>query len=125
MADHIVAEEGEIEDGEHILVELEGRFIGIYKIDGEYHAYTDWCPHQSGPICEGGVGGTTEISFDRDTLEYGVEGQREWVKEGEILRCPWHAWEFDIITGEARHDDEISLISHSVNVEDGDIVVSL
>lgn len=125
MGDHIVAEEGEIESGEHILVQLEGRFVGVYNVDGEYYAYTDWCPHQSGPVCEGELKGTTDISFDRDTLEYGVEGQREWVKDGEILRCPWHAWEFDILDGTAMHDEDIALISHTVNVDDGNVVVSL
>jgi nitrite reductase/ring-hydroxylating ferredoxin subunit len=125
MTEHIVAEAGEIDNGEHLLVQLEGRFIGVYNIDGEYYAYTDWCPHQSGPICEGELKGTTEISFDRDTLEYESDSIRKWVKEGEILRCPWHAWEFDILSGEAIHDDAIRLISHDVFEEDGEIVVSL
>ena len=26
-------------------------------------------------------------------------GEYIWAREGEILRCPWHGWEFDITTG--------------------------
>jgi 3-phenylpropionate/trans-cinnamate dioxygenase ferredoxin subunit len=26
-------------------------------------------------------------------------GEYVWAREGEILRCPWHGWEFDITTG--------------------------
>lgn len=125
MGDHVVAAADELDDGDRILVELEGRFIGVYNVGGEYYAYTDWCPHQGGPVCEGELAGTTRITFNRDTLEYGVDGIREWVKDGEILRCPWHAWEFDVLTGEAVHDDRIRLLSHPVTVVDGDIVVSL
>lgn len=121
MADHIVAEESEIGEGERILIELEGRFVGVYKIDGEYYAYTDWCPHQSGPVCEGRLKGTTCTTFDRETLET----TQEWVKEDEVIQCPWHAWEFDVFTGDALHDERISLISHPVTVENGDVVVSL
>jgi 3-phenylpropionate/trans-cinnamate dioxygenase ferredoxin subunit len=26
-------------------------------------------------------------------------GEYVWARDGEILRCPWHGWEFDITTG--------------------------
>ncbi|HLK16524.1 MAG TPA: Rieske 2Fe-2S domain-containing protein, partial [Fimbriimonadaceae bacterium] len=27
-------------------------------------------------------------------------------REGEILRCPWHGWEFDLATGESVCDPQ-------------------
>ena len=26
-------------------------------------------------------------------------GEYVWARDGEIVRCPWHGWEFDILTG--------------------------
>ena len=26
-------------------------------------------------------------------------GEYIWARDGEIVRCPWHGWEFDITTG--------------------------
>lgn len=119
--EYAVADADEIPDGGHLIVQLAGRQIGVFNIDGEYYAHTNWCPHQSGPICEGELDGTTDVTFDRETLEYDLQ----WVKENEILRCPWHAWEFDAVSGECIHGDDISLISHPVSVEDGEVIVSL
>lgn len=119
--EYAVADADEIPDGGHLIVQLAGRQIGVFNIDGEYYAHTNWCPHQSGPICEGELDGTTDVTFDRETLEYDLQ----WVKENEILRCPWHAWEFDAVSGECIHDDDVSLISHPVSVQDGEVIVSL
>lgn len=119
--DHVVCDADELEAGERLIVQLEGREIGVFNIDGEYHAYTNWCAHQGGPMCEGSLDGTTEASFDRDTLEMDLE----WTKEGQVLRCPWHAWEFDVVSGECLHTDQYRLVDHEVRVEDGELVVSV
>ena len=121
MTDYTVVGTDELPPGEHVVVQLEGRLIGVYNVDGEYYAYTNWCPHQGGPVCEGALDGTTEITFDRSCLERSTN----WVKEDEVLRCPWHAWEFDILSGEAMHDHDIRLISHETKIEDDNVVISL
>lgn len=119
--DYVVAKDSAVEDGDYVGVHLEGREIGVFKRDGEYFAYTNWCPHQGGPVCEGHVSGTVSADFDRTTLEQTLE----WTDEGRILLCPWHHWEFDIVTGECKHDDSVRLISHEVYVSDDDVIVSL
>ena len=121
MGEHIVATDDELEDGDRIVVQLEGRDIGVFKLDGEYRAYTSWCAHQGGPACEGRMSGTTEAEYDRETHEV----ETTWVKDGEILLCPWHGWEFDIRTGQALPRKNVKLPSCPVRVEDGDVVVSL
>lgn len=121
MGEHTVIPANELDDGDRIVVELEGRDVGIFRIDGEYHAYTSWCPHQGGPMCEGPISGTTSASYDRESLEETLQ----WVRDGRILVCPWHGWQFDLQTGEGIHDDRFRLISHSVREEDGYIVVTL
>ena len=120
MSEHIIVEEGDLDDGEHLTVLLEGREISVYHLDGEYYAYTNWCPHQSGPVCEGILSGTWDASVDSESREV----TSEWTREGEILNCPWHGWEFDIETGASLSNDS-RLIAHDVIVEDGDVVLTL
>ena len=121
MTEYVVAKEDELSDGERVLVELEGRDIAVFQIDEEYYAYTNWCPHQGGPCCEGGLGGTLEGTYDKENLSV----ELTWTKEGEILSCPWHEWEYDILTGDCLSRNGIKLPSHSIEVENGEIKVRL
>lgn len=121
MSEHVVAKEGKIANGERIVVELEGKDIGVFKIEDEYYAYLSWCVHQGGPCCEGSLGGTIDASFERDDLQV----ELDWVKEGKILYCPWHGWEYDITTGECQVDESFNLPSYDVEVEDEDIIVKI
>lgn len=92
MGKHVICPSSDLEPGERTIVEVEGLSIGVFNVDGEYHALNNACPHQLAPLCEGTISGTA-VS---DTV-----GEYEWTKEGEIIRCPWHNWEFDIATGES------------------------
>ena len=35
----------------------------------------------------------------RDYTLPGPPGSYRYAREGEILRCPWHGWEFDVTNG--------------------------
>lgn len=76
--------------GERCIFEAEGRSIGIFNVGGEFFALRNSCPHQAAPLCLGSIKGMTMPS---------KPGEYVWAREGEILRCPWHGWEFDIKTG--------------------------
>lgn len=82
--EHVVARESDIDDGERLIVDIKGRDVAIFNIDGKYYAYINWCAHQSGPCCEGRRTGTMDASFDRETLEQTLT----YSHEGEILNCP-------------------------------------
>jgi len=86
MTKHPVGSAAELNAGDRLLVELEGKDVGIFNLGGKLYAYLNWCVHQGGPCCEGNLEGTVQASFDRDTLET----ELEYVREGEILCCPWH-----------------------------------
>jgi 3-phenylpropionate/trans-cinnamate dioxygenase ferredoxin subunit len=73
-----------------MIVKIAGRSIGIFNVKGEFYALRNLCPHQQAPLCEGRIVGTTLPS---------QPGEYILGREGEIIRCPWHAWEFDIKTG--------------------------
>jgi 3-phenylpropionate/trans-cinnamate dioxygenase ferredoxin subunit len=87
---HVVARLRELPVGSRRVVEVHGRSIGVFNIGGEFFALRNSCPHQAAPLCLGRIMGTTfaEKPFE---LSYG--------REGEIIKCPWHGWEFDIKTG--------------------------
>ncbi len=92
MPKYVVATADEIPVGERKVVEIGGRSIGVFNIDGEYFAIRNSCPHQGGPLCSGLVTGFLESSGP---------GNYNYTRKGEILRCPWHSWEFDIKTGQS------------------------
>lgn len=120
MGEHIIATTSELDDGERLLIELEGREIAVFNVDGEYVAYTNWCVHQAGPVCEGTLTGTWKAEYDAERQEVDLE----WCNEDEILSCPWHGWEYDVTTGESLSSAK-QLPRHHVRVEDDDIVVTI
>ena len=71
-------------------LEIEGRLIGIIRTEEAVHAIGNACPHQGGPMCFGHVTGTMLASAP-DEYVYG--------RHGLVVRCPWHAYEFDLETG--------------------------
>lgn len=89
---HEVCSASELGPGDRRIVEVEGRSIGVFNLDGEFHAVTNVCPHQRAPLCEGTLSGTTRADGVKDV---------EWERDGEILVCPWHGWEFDVTSGES------------------------
>ena len=95
MAKHAIATVGEIPVGERKIVTINGRSIGVFNVNGEYYALRNICPHQSGPLCEGIVSGFLKAT---------IPGEFEYTRRGEIVRCPWHGWEFDIKTGQSWFD---------------------
>lgn len=86
----VVCRVEELEPGERKIVEVNARSIGVFNLHGSFHALRNVCPHQLAPLCLGRLTGTTLPS---------QVGEYVWGREGEIIRCPWHGWEFDVTTG--------------------------
>jgi len=115
MGKHVVASVGEIAPGGRKLVELEGRPIVVFNLSGEYFALLNRCPHQGGSLCGGQLIGL---------LESKEPGEYSYTRRGEIVRCPWHGWEFDLETGRSLLEPKrLGLKTYPVSVEDGMVVV--
>ena len=95
MSKHVVAAAGDLPPGSRKLVTIDGRTIAIFNIGGELFALLNRCPHQGGSLCEGRLIGL---------LESAEPGHYRYTRPGEILRCPWHGWEFDVRTGKSYCD---------------------
>ena len=92
MSKHIIAPVTELPPGSRKLVTIKGRPIAVFNLGGEFFGLLNRCPHQGGDLCEGLV--TAVVTADRP-------GEYRMSRHGEIIRCPWHGWEFDIRTGQS------------------------
>jgi nitrite reductase/ring-hydroxylating ferredoxin subunit len=113
---HTVCRASDIPPGGRRIVEIEGRSIGVFNVGGRFYALRNGCPHRGGALCEGRIGGTVLETDDR-SYRYG--------REGEILRCAWHGWEFEIATGRALVDPAVRARTYPVSIEHGDVVMTL
>lgn len=103
-----------------IVVPFRGRAgIGVFNVNGQFHALRNICPHKQGPLCTGFVSGRVvgdlPPSAGVDTLVY--------EREGEIIRCPWHLWEFEIATGQCLVDPKVRVKTYPVVIEGNQVVV--
>jgi nitrite reductase/ring-hydroxylating ferredoxin subunit len=130
MKRHVIGHVSELPPGERRVVAVDGRSIGVFNVDGQYYALRNQCPHQGAPLCLGAIKGMALPS---------LPGEYRWGREGEILRCPWHGWEFDITNGRSicnphrmrvrtyevtiEPDDDPSVEAYPVTVEEGVIVL--
>ena len=115
MARHIVATVDEIAPGQRRLVSVNGREIGIFNVDGEYFAVGNRCPHEGASLCKGRLVGLVEAS---------EPGSYQYSRRGELVRCPWHGWEFDLRTGKSWCEpDRTKVRSYELKVESGGALV--
>lgn len=115
MSKHVVARAADIPPGGRKLVTVRGRPIAVFNLGGTFYGLLNRCPHQGGPMCEGVLTGLIEAD---------TPGTYRYSREGEVLRCPWHGWEFDIRTGQSWCDPQkVSLRNYSVEVAPGQLVV--
>ncbi len=114
MPKYVVAPVREIPPGGRKRVEVRGRPIVIFNLDGEFFGMLDRCPHQGGSLCDGHLVGLIEAS---------QPGEYRFSRQNEIVRCPWHGWEFDIRTGQSMCEpDRIQATQYDVGVEAGTAV---
>lgn len=81
------------------LVVGENRYA-ICRVGDDIHALDGTCPHRGGPLAQGAL-------------------------HGKMIVCPWHAWEFDCITGENDISANTRLIKFPVTIEDGNIYIEI
>ena len=103
MAEFIkVAKTSELASGEGKVVEVAGRAIALFNVNGEYFALDNTCPHRGGPIGEGYV--------DCNNM---------------TVQCPWHGWTYSLASGVSPVNAIAKVEKFDVQVEGDEIRVSL
>lgn len=110
-----VAELSDIPSGSRKLITIDHKSIGVFNTGSQIVAILNICPHELAPVCLGKLGGTTLPS---------KPGEFVWGRENEIIRCPWHGWEFDLLTGDCLTDKR-KVKRFTTIVEDEKIYVEL
>jgi nitrite reductase (NADH) small subunit len=82
-----VASADDIPPGSAKLVEVEGKRLAVFNVDGRFHAIDDTCPHRGGPLSEGEL-------------------------EGEVVTCPWHRSTFNVTNGAVLSGPARAGVSH-------------
>ncbi len=117
----VVGNVSEISPGQRkIVVPFRGRAgIGVFNVAGSFYAVRNICPHKNGPLCTGQLSGRVATDGPPSILgtSISVDG------DGEILRCPWHQWPFEISTGRCLIDPEMRVKTYPVKIDGDDIVV--
>jgi len=111
MPKHVVASLSDIPPGHRKLVDVNGRAVVVFNLGGELFALNNRCPHKGGSLCDGRQTGLVQSS---------EPGEYRYSRRGEIIRCPWHSWEFDIRTGQSWCDPQrLRTRRYAVSVEKG------
>ena len=89
---YYIGKTDEIPTDKPMIIDINGVSIGVVKKSGKYYAMRNLCPHRLAPLCKGTIDGTMIPSKPKE-LKFAMEDQ--------VIRCPWHGWEFDLETGHA------------------------
>ena len=75
----VIAEQA-LADGEHMVVDVDGTEVAVFKIDGACYAIEDVCTHDGGEIASG--------VLDGDEIVCPRHGARFCVKTGAVKSAP-------------------------------------
>jgi nitrite reductase/ring-hydroxylating ferredoxin subunit len=112
MARHVVATTSEIAPGGNKVVTVNGREIVVFHVNGQFFALLNRCPHEGAPLARAAC--VAHLSSDEP-------GHFQRTRVGEILRCAWHGWEFDMRTGQSYCDPQrVRVRAYPVEIEAGE-----
>jgi nitrite reductase/ring-hydroxylating ferredoxin subunit len=117
MAEKLVGKISEFKDGDRRIIFVGDHEIGVFRENGAFYAYSNYCLHQGGPACEGLTIAKVEERILPDKTSKGL-----YFSDTELhFVCPWHGYEYDIKTGECVSDRRLKLRKYDV-IEKGDEV---
>ena len=108
----VVSRLADFPPGERRIVKAGARSIGVFRVEDEFFAIRNRCPHQGGPLCQGRLSPWAVASGP---------GQVRMEGPPRLVACPWHGWEYDLETGQSfMGPGETRVKAYEVAVERGD-----
>ena len=96
-----VGSPGGVAEGEILSFSVGERQVAVANVEGDLHAFDDWCSHQQCSLAEGDLDGT-------------------------IVECPCHGSQFDVTTGEAVQGPATDPVDvFEMREEDGELQVMM
>jgi nitrite reductase/ring-hydroxylating ferredoxin subunit len=95
-----ICKTSDIKEGSGRSIEINGKPVAVFNVNGNFYAINDVCGHRGGPLGEGELDGNTVI-------------------------CPWHGWRYDVTTGANELVPDLPTNRYEVKVEGEDILVDL
>jgi nitrite reductase/ring-hydroxylating ferredoxin subunit len=118
-AEQFVGRLSEFTDGSRQIVKIGNTEVGIFRHEGEFFAYSNYCLHQGGPACEGLTIAKVEELLREDKTSMGL-----FFSEKDMnFVCPWHGYEYDMKTGECISDRKLKLKRFDVVQKGEDVYV--
>lgn len=88
----VVGKVSDFENGGRKIIDVNGKSIGVFRIDDRFYALRNRCPHQFGPLCVGTLAQRAVSDGPGDVK----------MDDGPpLIACPWHGWEYDLATGQS------------------------
>ena len=90
----------DVPEGSGKTVEVDGKAIALFNINGEIYAIDNACLHRGGSLGDGFI-------------------------DGETITCPLHGFQFNIPTGQGVSPPSPGVKSYSVEVRDNEIYIEV
>jgi nitrite reductase (NADH) small subunit len=116
-----VGSASEFADPGRRVVAFERFEVAVFKLDGEFFAYLNQCPHMGGPACQGKMIAKVEEVIAEDRTSKGMM----FSKSRMHVVCPWHGYEFDIRTGVHPGNARARLRKVAIAVSGDDVIIGL
>ena len=120
MPEQFVGRLSEFRDGDRRIIFAGDNEIGVFRHEGEFYAYSNFCLHQGGPACEGLTIAGVEEQLLPDKTSLGLH----FSDTDMHFVCPCHGYEYDMKTGECVSNRKLKLRRYKV-IEKGDEVYVL
>tara|TARA_B100001758_G_C18373346_1_gene592744 strand:+ start:1121 stop:1501 length:381 start_codon:yes stop_codon:yes gene_type:complete len=116
-----VGEVSDFKNREKKIVIIDDQEVGIFRINDNFFAWKNQCPHQGGPVCQGRLFPLVKENLDSEMQSHG----RIYDEKKLNIVCPWHGLEFDIETGEHPGNPKLKLDPITIEVNSDILYVQL